>query len=51
LSFEILILSNGQPDHDDHRIIVVAMTSSKEQRSLVWTDLRQPLKEVCIINV
>lgn len=31
--------------------ICVAMTSSKEQRSLVWTDLRQHLDEVCLITV
>jgi len=35
LSFEIWIFGNGQPDCDDDRIIFVAMTSTKEQRSLV----------------
>jgi len=35
LSFEIWIFRNGQPDRDDDRRIFVAMTSTKEQRTLV----------------
>jgi hypothetical protein len=33
LSFEIWIFRNGQPDHDDNRIIFVATTSKLTYRS------------------
>ena len=31
------LFRNGQPDFDDDRIIFVAMTSTYDHRSLVWT--------------
>ena len=36
MPFEIWIFRNGQPDRNDNRLIFVAMTSTQEQRILVW---------------
>jgi len=36
LSFEIYIFRNGQLDREHDRIIVLVMTSTWVQRSLVW---------------